>query len=137
MRSSRRRQVSTAILACACACAYGGVALADEGASSPVAAPSTTPARRDTGFAVLAQGAALAWAWPLAKELYARDAMRPPSLDEAHARVFAGEPPPADAPSDLRDLAETRAAIRGEDAPSRQLLAALATTFHLRGIVVV
>lgn len=69
----------------------------------------------------------------------------PPGLDEAHARVLAGDAPAgasadaglATAPAELRDLAEMRAAIRGDDAPSRALLASIANTFGVRGIVVV
>jgi hypothetical protein len=67
--------------------------------------------------------------------VYANDALRPSSLDEAHARVLAGDPPPPNAPRDLTDLAETRAAIHGDDAPSRAILTSLANSFHVRGIV--
>lgn len=97
--------------------------------------------RAGSGFAVLATDGATDAAWSLARALYARDGLRPILVDEAHARVLAGEPPPKDAPlalaKDLADLAETRAAIHGDDAPSRQLLASIATTFELRGILVV
>ncbi|MEO8876469.1 MAG: hypothetical protein ABI461_12845, partial [Polyangiaceae bacterium] len=47
--------------------------------------------------------------------------------------VLLGEP----APPALADLASSRAAIHGDDAPSRQLLTNIASDFHLRGIVVV
>jgi hypothetical protein len=68
--------------------------------------------------------------------VYASANLRP-SFDEAHARVLAGEAPAADAPSSLTDLAQTRAAIRGDDAPSRKLLSAIANDLRVRGIVVV
>ena len=105
--------------------------------TEPANANAPAPAHEGGGFAVLAVGPSLQATWPLAKALYARSALRPAAVDDAHARVLAGEPASSDAPKDIRDLAETRAAIRGDDAPSRQLLAALATTLHLRGIVIV
>jgi hypothetical protein len=86
--------------------------------------------------AVLAAGDPSQAAWSLAQEVYARPSLRP-SFDEAHARVLAGEAPAPDAPKDLVDLAETRAAIKGDDGPSRRLLGSLATTLHVKGIVVV
>jgi hypothetical protein len=100
----------------------------------PVPAPVVAPG---VGLAVLAVGDASSVAWPLARAVYANGALRPPELDEAHARVLAGETPAAGAPKELTELAETRAAIRGDDAPSRRLLASLAGTFRVRGIVVV
>ena len=119
-----------------------------------VALSGSTAARagepETSGFAVLAKDGATDAAWALAKALYAHKGLRPRRVDEAHARVLAGEPPPASkegvvappappAPgaNDLADLAETRAAIHGDDAPSRQLLTSIATTFELRGILVV
>lgn len=104
-----------------------------------------------SGLAVLAREGASEAAWSLAKALYARDGLRPSFVDEAHARVLAGEPAPKEASDgtppasaergrylkELADLAETRAAIHGDDAPSRQLLTSIATTYQLRGILVV
>ncbi|WP_394835276.1 hypothetical protein LVJ94_53145 [Pendulispora rubella] len=107
-------------------------------APSP-AVPSASSSRQQqgTGLAVLAGRDAADAAWPLAQQLYARPSLRPLGLDEARARVLAGEDPAADAPTDVRELAETRDAIRGEDAPSRQLLASIARQLHVRGILVV
>jgi hypothetical protein len=108
--------------------------------SSPSAnAPSTgRPASaRGQGVAVLAIGNATEATWGVAQKIYASPVLRPSGVDEAHARVLAGEAPATDAPKDLRDLADTRAAIRGDDAPSRQLLASIAATFAVRGVVVV
>jgi hypothetical protein len=75
-------------------------------------------------------------AFDLARAIYA-SRLRPASVDEPHARVLAGEAPPAGAPADLRDLAEMRSTVRGDDAPSRAVLDAIANAFHLKGIVVV
>jgi hypothetical protein len=69
--------------------------------------------------------------------VYADPSIRPARIDEAHARVLCGEPPPADAASDVRDLAETVRAVHGDDAPSRALLAEIARRVAARAIVVV
>ncbi len=114
------------------------------GTAAPVAPPAASaapvapaPRTQARGLAVLAVGDGVFVAWPLARALYGKAGLRPVEIDEAHARVLAGEPPVTGAAKDLTDLAETRAAIRGDDAPSRQLLASIATQFHVRGIVVV
>src|SRR5450755_3994730 len=86
------------------------------------------------GFAVVALDGAHDAAVPLGRAVYSRPSLRPDaSLDEGRAHVLLGEP----APPALADLASTRAAIHGDDAPSRQLLANIAADFHLRGIIVV
>ena len=123
-RARSWRRVSCAAAAAACVCTSGAVATGQ-------AAP---PAR---GLLVVATDATSDAAWPLAQEVYARPSLRPPSLDEQQARVLAGDAPPAGASQRVRDLAETRAAIRGDDAPSRQLLASTARDLHVRGVVVV
>jgi hypothetical protein len=125
--------VSSAGLLAFAPCAAG----AEPAPSTPdagAAVPARAPAR---GLAVLTVGDVSPAAWPLARAIYGKPALRPAEVDEAHARVLAGEPPPPGAAKELTDLAETRAAIHGDDAPSRQLLASIATTFHVRGIVVV
>ncbi len=88
------------------------------------------------GIAVLAIGAARAEAATLARSLYATK-LRPPSLDELHARTLIGDAPAADAPEDVRDVAQIRAAIAGDDAASRSLLSTLAERLHVEAIVVV
>jgi hypothetical protein len=103
----------------------------------PGAHAQTAPGPARQGVAVLALSGATEHAWPLAQKIYASSALRPAALDEAHARVLAGEPPPPDAPEDIRDLAEMRSVIRGDDAPSRKLLGSIASTFSLRAVVVV
>jgi hypothetical protein len=105
--------------------------------SAAAASPSSAPKAARQGAAVLALAGATEPAWSLARQVYASSALRPAALGEPHARVLAGEAPVDGAAADLRELAETRAAIRGDDAPSRQLLASIAATFSLRAIVVV
>lgn len=120
--------------------------------SAPAPAPSPAPpssspsqaspangarAAHDVGVAVVALDGAADVAWPFAQAIYGAASIRPAGLDEARARILAGEPPLPDAPPALRDLAETRAAIHGDDAPSRQLLAGIASSLHVKAIVVV
>jgi hypothetical protein len=101
--------------------------------SSALVAPSSAPA----GLAVVALEGATDAAWPLARSIYATASLRPPTVDEAHAHALCGEPVPTDAPADLRDLAETVAALRGDDAPTRAILGDLARRFSVLGLVVV
>jgi hypothetical protein len=89
------------------------------------------------GLAVMAQGDATVSAWTLARAVYGDTALLPATLDETHARALLGEQVAPDAPRDVRDLAETRAALHGDDAPSRSLLSGIAASLHVRGIVVV
>lgn len=98
-------------------------------APAPVAAPQ--------GLAVVALGGATDAAWPLAQAVYGTPSLRPMVLDEAHARVLCGEPAPAGAAPDLRDLAESLAAVKGEDAPSRMLLGEIARRLNVRALLVV
>ena len=122
------------------------------GASLGLASTAGHVARADTaaavvhvednqhGLVVLGLGNTVDVAWPLARSVYADAALRPTMLDEAHARVLVGEPPRdgADAAAaELRDLADTRGAIHGDDAASRRLLESIARALHVKGIVVV
>lgn len=99
-------------------------------------APPTTTVSAGKGVAVLALAGATDPAWRLAARVY-RGPLRPSALDEAHARALVGETPPPSAARDVQDLAETRGAIHGEDAPSRRLLASLAAQLGVEAIVVV
>jgi hypothetical protein len=63
--------------------------------------------------------------------------LRPTSLDEVRARVLAGDPPPANASRELRELAELRAGVTGEDAAGRRLLAGLAQQVGAQALLVV
>ncbi len=87
------------------------------------------------GVAVVAVTGAEPAAWSLAKELYARDLLRP-AFDETRARVLAGSPAAADAPKAVRDLADERASVRGDDGASRALLDAIAAQTGVRVVVV-
>ena len=85
------------------------------------------------GIAVLATEGATDAAWSLATGVYGDPGLRP-SLDERGARTLAGE---AIAGKDLEELAELRAAVKGDDAASRQLLASIAEKLAVSAIVVV
>jgi hypothetical protein len=74
--------------------------------------------------------------WPLAQAVYASPRLRPAHLREDEARALAGEAPKDPSPR-LRDLYETRTALRGEDATSARLLASLAQTLNVRGFITV
>jgi len=105
---------------------------------SVTAAPAApTPVAAPRGLAVVALGGATDAAWPLAQAVYGTPSLRPSVLDEAHARILCGEPAPAGAPSDVRDLAESLAAVKGEDAPSRMLLGEIARRLNVRALLVV
>ncbi len=121
MTTFRKRALQAAAISTVCALAV----TVDAGDSHP------------QGLAVVALEGAGEAAWPLAKAIYARPTLRPASLDEARARILAGEPLPPQAPTALHDLAETRVAVHGDDAPSRQLLLSIAQNLHVRGLVVV
>jgi hypothetical protein len=96
--------------------------------------PVVQPAPPGKGVAVLGSDADAAW--PLAQAVYADGSLRPATLDEAHARVLAGEAPSGDAAADIRELAELRGGVHGDDAASRQLLGSIAQRFHVAGVLV-
>jgi hypothetical protein len=91
----------------------------------------------EQGLAVIAEGSAMSSAWALAHAVYGDPTLRPPTLEEDQARALVGEHVASESSRRLRDLAETRAALQGEDAPSRSLLSALAASLHVKGLVVV
>lgn len=105
--------------------------------SSPAPPPIPPPPSVSSGVAVLASPGATDAAWPLALAVYSTPALRPPLLDEAHARVLCGEPPAPGAAPDLKDLAETVAAVHGDDAPSRALLVDVARRVAVPRLLVV
>jgi hypothetical protein len=88
------------------------------------------------GIAVLAIGPARDEAFALARAIYG-SRLRPTSLDEVRARVLAGAPPPANASRELRELAELRAGVTGEDAAGRRLLSGLAQQVGAQALLVV
>src|SRR5580704_16796418 len=89
--------------------------------------PSPSSAAARAGVAVLARPGAEAAGWALAKQVYARDALRPTALEEVSARVLVGYPPPPDSPRVTKDLAAERAAIHCDDGASRALLTSIAS----------
>jgi len=91
------------------------------------------PAPKPRGLVVVATEGATDAAWPLARAVYGDEILRPRDLDDGKARVLAGEAGTAD----LAELAELRAGVKGDDAASRQVLAAIADKFHVAGVVVV
>ncbi|HEY1959848.1 MAG TPA: hypothetical protein VGH28_29775 [Polyangiaceae bacterium] len=92
------------------------------------------PARK--GLAVLATDGATDAAWPLASAIYGNPELHPVSIDDPRARVLAGERPSSEA-KDLAEFAELRAGVKGDDAASRQVLAAIGDKLGVRAIVVV
>jgi len=89
------------------------------------------------GLAVVAEGDTAVFASTLARAVYGDPGLLPTALDEAHARALAGAPVAPEAPPDIHDLAETRAALHGDDAPTRSLLVSLAGSLHVKGLVIV
>lgn len=101
----------------------------------PAAAePAKKPAPQ--GVAVLASGGAREEAFVLARAVY-RSSLRPRGLDELRARVLAGDPAPAAASKDVKELAELRASIGGEDVAGRKLLSSIAQQLGVQGLLVV
>jgi hypothetical protein len=107
--------------------------------SAPV--PGPTPATPSVsgkgGVIVIALPGATDAAWPLARSIYGDASVRPTSMDEPHARALCGEAAPPNAAPDVRDLAETVASLRADDAPSRAMLGDIALRFSARAVVVV
>jgi hypothetical protein len=114
------------------------LARTDAALAQPPAAPAPAPVAQPLGrgVAVVATNGARDEAFALARAVYA-SRLRPPSLDEVRARVLAGDPPPANATRALVELAEVRAAARGDDAASRQLLAGLGKQVGAAALLVV
>ncbi len=110
------------------------VALGSSLAAGDALAEPSPPSR---GLAVVAEGDTGPFAASLARAVYGDPGLLPPTLDDGRARALAGGYVAPDAPDAIRDLAETRAALHGDDAPTRRLLGALATSLHLKALVVV
>lgn len=118
----------------------GGIALAVLfGTGSAMAGPvvvSTTlaaePTRARRGVVVVALGdTPTDVTWPVAKAIYADDALRP-VLGDADARALAGDPT-----EKSRELAELRLKVTGEDVASRAILAEIARRTGARAIAIV
>jgi hypothetical protein len=89
------------------------------------------------GVAVVAAAEASDAAWPLARSLYADAALRPPSLDETHARVLCGERAPPGSDAELLGLTTSVAQAAGGDAGAGAVLADLGRRFGVRALIVV
>jgi hypothetical protein len=105
--------------------------------TAPPAGETNIPAAQPQGAIVVAaaEGAGPA-ARALALETYRDAALRPP-IDEATARVLAGDPPAEGAPPRLKEIAELRASIAraGSDVVTRRLLASLGAELGARLVV--
>jgi hypothetical protein len=97
------------------------------------------PVTRGSGAIVVAVGEGPSKAArPLARELY-RDARLRPSVDEATARVLAGDRPPETAPARLKEISElcSAALTGGSEVVQRRLLASLGNELGVALVVVV
>jgi len=103
----------------------------------PAASAAAAPSSADQGLAVLAQGDIAEIAWPLAQSVYGSAKLRPAGLDEARARVLAGDKPAPDAKADVVELAELRAGVHGDDAASRELLSTIGQRTHVHALLVI
>ena len=102
----------------------------------PAETHATSPKSAGQGVAVLASGAARDEAFTLARAIYG-SSLRPRRLDELRARILAGDPAPPSATKEIRELAELRAGVIGEDAASRRLLASIAEQLGVQALLVV
>lgn len=87
---------------------------------------------------IAADEGAIPAARPLAQAIY-RDAELRPGIDDATARVLAGEAPAPDAPAKLKEMSEVRASLgrSGSDAAARRLLASIGADLSARLVVTV
>src|SRR5260370_9103816 len=132
------RRMALAIGSVVAIATFGSAALAD---SSPpafqagaIVQSSIAPA---CGLAVVACPGAIDSAWTLAGAVYADKSLGRCGSDEEQARVLCGETPPNGAPAQLRELGETVAALRGDDAPTRALLGDIALRLSVRAFIAV
>jgi hypothetical protein len=88
------------------------------------------------GVAVVGSGSVRDEAFALARSVYA-SSLRPRGLDELRARILAGDPAPPSATKDVRELAELRAAVNGDDAASRRLLGSIAQQLGVEALLLV
>ncbi len=107
------------------------------GLTASVTGPAPVAPATTHGLAVVAFPGAADAAWPLAQAVYADRSLRPDGLDDARARVLCGDAPPPGAAAPLRDIAQTVAALRRDDAPTRILLGELARQVPVRGLIAV
>jgi hypothetical protein len=113
-----------------------GLVLAASAAAQEPSADGGAPKAAGLGVAVIGVGSVRDDAFTVARAVYA-SRLRPPSVDEQRARVLAGDPAPPGADKEVRELAELRSAITGEDAASRRLLASVAQQLGVEAVLVV
>ena len=89
------------------------------------------------GVAVVAEGESADVTWPFAQATYVKEALRPKGLSEPEARALAGEVPAADAPPAVKELAELRHAVQGDDTVSREVLGNVGLRTHTKSLLVV
>jgi hypothetical protein len=116
--------------------ATAGAGFAQTSPQPTSAAAAVQPARAPQGIAVLASGATRDEAFGLARAVYA-SSLRPRALDELRARILGGDPAPAGGTKEIRELAELRGSIIGEDAASRRLLQSIASQLGVEALLVV
>jgi hypothetical protein len=103
---------------------------------APRVARADDGAPKKSGIAVLATDGATDATWPLARAIYASTYLRPENVDDAHARILAGEKRATEQPS-IVELEELRAGVKGDDAASRQVLSALSDKLGVASVLVV
>lgn len=136
------RRVFSALLTTTALSLAGSAMVIDAAAQPPApsspnaAVPVAPPEGQTRGVAVLGLAGARDDAFALARAVYA-SRLRPQGLDEIRARVLAGDPPPPNATRSLIELAEVRAATKGEDAASRRLLAGIGKQVGAAAVLVV
>ena len=105
-------------------------------ADAPSAPDAGPPAAAPSGVAVLARPGAEDAAWALAKEVYAaRRCARPRST--SRARACSWGTPLQRRSAGVKDLADERAGVHGDDGASRALLRTIASQLNVRALVVV
>ncbi len=109
---------------------------AQTGQEQPAARSEALVPRASQGVAVVGTGTTRDDAFALARAVYG-SSLRPKRLDELRARILAGDPAPPSATKDVRELAELRAAVSGDDAASRKLLATIAQQLGVQALLVV
>jgi hypothetical protein len=90
------------------------------------------------GVAVVAVGTqSLDATWSLANRVYSDPLLRPARLDDATARVLAGESPAPGSSARVKDLAAARFALRMDDPVAARLLASMASDLEGASLLLV
>lgn len=120
------------------ALAEGAQPAAPAPSAAPLPVPVAPPRAEGRGVIVVAIGEAGPAARALAMEVYRDGELRPP-IDEATARVLAGDAPAPAAVARLKEIAELRASVARapEDLVRRRLLASIGTDLGAAMVVTV